>query len=98
MVWYNILLGQVQYLLCKDVEVNFRVPHRSNNTPLHTAVSRGNEEIVKLLLEKLASTGARNDNGETPMQKAVKCRKRNMEYILRSYGNREIITNTVYSR
>ena len=39
-----------------------------------------------MLLDKKACTTARNDNGETPMYKAVKSRKRNIENLLRSYG------------
>lgn len=76
----------MQYLLCKGVEVNFKAANRSNNTPLHVAITKGNEEIIKMLLDKKACTTARNDNGETPMYKAVKSRKRNIENLLRSYG------------
>ncbi|KAI6657261.1 Leucine-rich repeat serine/threonine-protein kinase 1-like [Oopsacas minuta] len=75
----------VQYLLCKEVDVNCKVAHRNFNTPLLAAINKGNEEIIKMLLERNACTSIPNESDETPMYRAQKLKKRNIEFLLRSH-------------
>lgn len=57
----------VEALLAKGVEVN-----RPGWTPLHYAAASGNNEIVKLLLDKFAYIDAESPNKTTPIMMAAR--------------------------
>jgi hypothetical protein len=55
-------------LTVKDIDVN--IANNQGNTPLHTAVSRGDEVFVQLLLVKGAQKDIKNKKGRSPMDLA----------------------------
>lgn len=57
-----------------------------NETPLHSAATRGQDEIVKLLLEKGANVNAKDYNGETPLMWAAELEKYSTIEILLENG------------
>jgi hypothetical protein len=64
-------LVQIEKLLGKGTNVNFKDANRSNKTPLHFAASRGATELVKLLLANNADRTLSNDQGKTPFDVAA---------------------------
>jgi hemoglobin len=55
-------------------------------TPLHMAARRGNAAVAQALLECGAVADARDKRGETPLQRALNCRKAEVAALLRSIG------------
>jgi hemoglobin len=55
-------------------------------TPLHMAARRGNVDVADTLLDCGASINARDRKGETPLKRAVKCRKMEVAARLRQRG------------
>ncbi len=55
-------------------------------TPLHMAARRGNLEIAEALLDCGADIEARDSRGDTPLQRALNCRKPRMAELLLSRG------------
>jgi len=53
-------------------------------TPLHMAARRGNCEIAQALLDCGADPHARDSRGDTPLRRAVNCRKSEVARLLRS--------------
>ena len=51
-------------------------------TPLHMAARRGNTEIAAALLECGANIDARDNQGVTPLQRAINCRKKSVANLL----------------
>lgn len=54
-------------------------------TALHMAARRGNVVVAKALLECGADIAARDRRGDTPLQRAINCRKPHVAELLRSY-------------
>jgi hemoglobin len=54
-------------------------------TPLHMAARRGNAVVAKALLECGADIDARDRRGDTPLVRAVNCKKSHVAELLRSY-------------
>jgi ankyrin repeat protein len=58
-----------------------------NNTPLHKACERNSTlRVVQLLVERGASLTAKNKNGETALDTAIKNDKKSIAAYLRSVG------------
>jgi truncated hemoglobin YjbI len=57
-------------------------------TPLHMAARRGNLEIAEALLDCGAHLEARDSHGDTPLQRALNCRKPQMAELLLARGTR----------
>jgi hemoglobin len=55
-------------------------------TPLHMAARRGNALLAQVLLECGANADARDYRGQTPLQRAINCRKVEVAALLRSIG------------
>jgi hemoglobin len=55
-------------------------------TPLHMAARRGFVEIARALLECGAAIDARDNKGDTPLQRAVNCRKQAVAELLIQHG------------
>jgi ankyrin repeat protein len=51
-------------------------------TALHMAARRGHVEIARALLDSGASLGARDRKGDTPLQRAINCRKNGVAQLL----------------
>jgi truncated hemoglobin YjbI len=57
-------------------------------TPLHMAARRGNLQIAEALLDAGADLEARDSHGDTPLQRALNCRKPLMAELLLARGAR----------
>lgn len=57
-------------------------------TALHMAARRGHVEIARALLDSGAAVNARNRKGDTPLQRAIKCRKDGVSRFLVESGAR----------
>jgi truncated hemoglobin YjbI len=55
-------------------------------TPLHMAARRGFVEIARTLLDCGAAINARDSKGDTPLQRAINCRKDEVARLLRDRG------------
>ena len=53
---------------------------------LHAAARRGNVEVARTLLDLGAAVDARDRKGETPLQRAMNCRKNGVSKLLLEYG------------
>jgi len=51
-------------------------------TPLHMAARRGHLEIARTLLDCGAAIQARDSKGDTPRQRAINCRRKNVAQLL----------------
>ena len=72
------------------------VKDQGNNTPLHKACERNSTlTIVKLLLEHGASLTARNNNGETALDVAIKNDKKSIvAYLTRLEATSRAVSPT----
>jgi hemoglobin len=57
-------------------------------TALHMAARRGHLEIARALLDSGAAVNARDRKGDTPLQRAINCRKNGVSQLLRERGAR----------
>jgi hemoglobin len=57
-------------------------------TALHMAARRGHVEIARALLDSGAAVNARDRKGDTPLQRAINCRKNGVSQLLRDRGAR----------
>lgn len=73
---------EVQNLLDRGAPVTYFDYDR--RTPLHVAASEGNIEVAKLLVERGASTEARDRWGSTPVLEALVAGHKNLAKMLRS--------------
>jgi len=55
-------------------------------TALHMAARRGHVEIARALLDSGAAVNARDRKGDTPIQRAMHCRKKGVSQLLRERG------------
>jgi ankyrin repeat protein len=54
-------------------------------TPLHMAARRGFTKIARALLECGAAAGAKDRKGDTPLQRALNCRRKEVAQLLREH-------------
>jgi hemoglobin len=57
-------------------------------TALHMAARRGHVEIARALLDSDAAVNARDRKGDTPLQRAINCRKTEVSQLLQERGAR----------
>ena len=57
-------------------------------TPLHYAVGEGRNEIAKLLIAKGADVNAKNKDGKTPLDLAIKFKRPKIADLLRKHGGK----------
>ena len=57
-------------------------------TPLHHAASIGYKEIVELLIANGADVNAKDHNGETPLDWAVRAKEPETADLLRKHGGK----------
>jgi truncated hemoglobin YjbI len=55
-------------------------------TPLHMAARRGHVETARALLDSGAALHARDRKGDTPLQRAINCRRNGVAQLLRERG------------
>ncbi|MEO8659031.1 MAG: ankyrin repeat domain-containing protein [Bryobacteraceae bacterium] len=58
----------------------------TRSTPLHMAARRGFVEIARVLLDSGAAIGARDAKGDTPLRRALNCRKSAVAQLLKERG------------
>lgn len=89
--WYILLRDTIKknkveiakLLLSKDIIVSYKCPKQQwSFSPLHFAIENGNEELVKLLLEKGVNIITENRFGDTPLHTAVKHGKSKISEML----------------
>ena len=56
-------------------------------TALHMAARRGHVEIARALLDSGAAVNARDRKGDTPLQRAINCRKNVVAQLLLESGH-----------
>jgi ankyrin repeat protein len=57
-------------------------------TALHMAARRGHAEIARALLDAGAAVNALDRKGDTPLQRAINCRKNEVSQFLLERGGR----------
>ena len=57
-------------------------------TSLHMAARRGHVEIARTLLDSGAAMNALDRKGDTPLQRAINCRRNGVSQLLREHGAR----------
>ncbi|XWW92918.1 hypothetical protein V2A60_000845 [Cordyceps javanica] len=68
---------------------------RGGETPLHTAVEKGRQPIVRVLIANGAKMESENDENMTPLQKAVQRGKRKIaEQLIEAGANRQVRDKT----
>ena len=55
-------------------------------TALHMAARRGHVEVARALLDCGAAVNARDRKGDTPLQRAIHCRRKSVSELLRERG------------
>lgn len=75
----------VRLLVARGAEIN-RADNVKRCTALHMAARRGNVEIATALLDSGANINARDSSGDTPLQRAINCRKRDVAALLVKRG------------
>jgi hypothetical protein len=60
----------------------------TRSTALHMAARRGNAVVAKALLDCGADIDARDRRGDTPLQRAINCKKLHVAELLRTYVRR----------
>jgi truncated hemoglobin YjbI len=75
----------VEALLAAGADVNAR-GGVTRATPLHIAARRGFVKIAQTLLDHGAEINARDNKGDTPLQRAINCRRREVARLLEAHG------------
>ncbi|MFH1079795.1 MAG: ankyrin repeat domain-containing protein [Pseudomonadota bacterium] len=77
-----------ELLIAKGADVNVVVQSQSipGGTPLHAAVAKNHVDLVNLLLRNGANVNARQNNGTTPLEIALKNRNDTIATILKTHG------------
>lgn len=75
----------LELLIAHGANVN-QITGVGGMTPLHMAARRGTLAIAEALLNAGAKIDARDSNGETPLRRAVNCRKENLVRLLLAHG------------
>ncbi|MFA5293580.1 MAG: ankyrin repeat domain-containing protein [Phycisphaerae bacterium] len=84
---YDVKDANIAMLLI-DKGANINVSEwYSQKTPLHTAIERGNVELVRMLLDKGADTNKKCINYGTPLNMAMQLGKLKIVAILNKHGN-----------
>ena len=70
-----------------DFRSGFRL-RRNGETPLHDAAYGGQKEIVELLIAEGADVNAKDRDGETPLDGAIKYKRTETADLLRKHGGK----------
>jgi ankyrin repeat protein len=80
-------LGKVREYLSSDPWLaKWKYQDKNGVTPLHCAAEQGNIDIMKILISKGATVGAKDANGITPLQNARKAGEKEAEEYLKEQG------------
>jgi hypothetical protein len=81
-------LDLIKSLIAKGADVNNKEDPRYR-TPLERAVIGGHVNIVKLLIANGADISAKNNDGQTPLDIAVRQNRKDLVELLRKHGAKE---------
>ncbi|MHC4540614.1 MAG: ankyrin repeat domain-containing protein, partial [Planctomycetota bacterium] len=75
----------VELLIHKGADVNAkREGYPRGDTPLHSATRAGHKNVVALLIANGANVGAKNDDGRSPIDVAMRGRRRDIRELLQA--------------
>jgi cytohesin len=82
---YNGNIEAVKQHLAAGTDVNVKGGF-ADGTPLHYAAANGHKEIAELLIEKGADMNAKDEDGGTPLDVAIKYKQTETVDLLRKHG------------
>ena len=82
---YSYDPGRVERILESRPEL-VRAKDRHGRTPLHEACTLGDKETVEVLLRHGADTGARDDQNQTPLERAIAHRQHAVTRLLEKHA------------
>lgn len=89
---------EIVRLLATGADINFQDANRNFNTPLHLAIERENEELIRLLLAFEPSFRIKNMNGDRPRELAVKLELSDIVAILDKHRAKERLSKATKAR
>jgi hypothetical protein len=77
----------VELLIAEGADVNANNLYTAQ-TPLHDAAAEGHKEVAELLIANGADVNAKSDEGETPIDMAIRLKQTKIADLLRKHGGK----------